>query len=315
MRRHHHCAVVVLLLERLAHALGAALGRLLPCGARVIHPQRHVLHAVAVPLDVRGNLALRAQRRGQHQPHFALLQHVGGAVALSRLRAGIGNQLMAEGEPVVVGRLPRIAYIKLDIIRAVQRQEVLLGLSLGMHHGRHCLSSTRGTHGCRLTAHRTTHHDIPAPKPLARWRRRAFLLRKRHAEWTSTLHCFPKMLLRRSRWAEPGGERVSEPHLGQVSHPGHISVGPNQDGCRSSDHSDRRKLPRTSVLGVNQRHAIRPWSDVKAGRLTEVDQHRPGLVQQREEPQRAIGGDQVEVGHAASEQRVSLAQVVMNVQT
>src|SRR6266536_2961203 len=34
-----------------------------------------------------------------------------------------------------------------------------------------------------------------------------------------------------------------------------------------------------------------------------------------EDPQQAVGGDQVEIGHAASEQRVSLAEVVMNVQT
>ena len=49
-------------------------------------------------------------------------------------------------------------------------------------------------------------------------------------------------------------------------------------------------------------------------RLPEVEQHRPGLVQQGEDPQRAVGGDQVEIGHAAPEQRVALAQVVMNVQ-
>ena len=38
-------------------------------------------------------------------------------------------------------------------------------------------------------------------------------------------------------------------------------------------------------------------------------------MQQGEDPQRAVGGDQVEIGHAASEQRVSLAEVVVDVQT
>ena len=38
-------------------------------------------------------------------------------------------------------------------------------------------------------------------------------------------------------------------------------------------------------------------------------------MQQGEDPQRAVGGDQVEIGHAAPEQRVSLAEVVMDVQT
>ena len=59
---------------------------------------------------------------------------------------------------------------------------------------------------------------------------------------------------------------------------------------------------------------ICPWSDVEAAGLTEVEEHRPGLVQQGEDPHRAVGGDQVEIGHAASEQRVSLAQVVVDVQ-
>jgi hypothetical protein len=36
-------------------------------------------------------------------------------------------------------------------------------------------------------------------------------------------------------------------------------------------------------------------------------------VQEGEDPQLAVGGDQVEIGHAASEQRVSLTEVVMNV--
>ena len=68
---------------------------------------------------------------------------------------------------------------------------------------------------------------------------------------------------------------------------------------------ERRKLPRTSVLGVDQLNPIRPWSDIEAAGLAEVEQHRPGLVQQSEDPQRAVGGNQVEIGHAAAEQRVS----------
>ena len=43
---------------------------------------------------------------------------------------------------------------------------------------------------------------------------------------------------------------------------------------------------------------------------------RPGSVQQGEDPQRVVHADQVdEVGHAASEQLVPLAEVVMNAQT
>ena len=69
------------------------------------------------------------------------------------------------------------------------------------------------------------------------------------------------------------------------------------------------------AFGIGQLDAIRPRSDVEAAGLTEVEEHRPGIVQQGEDPQRAVSGDQVEIRHAAPEQRVSLAEVVMNVQT
>ena len=60
--------------------------------------------------------------------------------------------------------------------------------------------------------------------------------------------------------------------VGEVCHPGNISVGPNQHGSGCSDHPDRRKLPDTFVFGVDQLNAIRPWSDVEAARLTEVEE-------------------------------------------
>ena len=106
--------------------------------------------------------------------------------------------------------------------------------------------------------------------------------------------------------ASPGSVRLS--------HPGHVSVGPDQHGGGSGDLAEYRELPRPGVLGVDQLDPVRPRSDVEAAGLTEVEQHRPGVVQQLEDPQRAVGGDEVEIGHAASEQRVSLAEVVVDVQ-
>ena len=38
-------------------------------------------------------------------------------------------------------------------------------------------------------------------------------------------------------------------------------------------------------------------------------------MQQAVNPQRAVGRGEVEIGHAASQQRVSLAELVLNVQT
>ena len=81
---------------------------------------------------------------------------------------------------------------------------------------------------------------------------------------------------------------VSEPHLGQASHPGHISVGPGQHGGGSSDRPECRKLPRTNICGVDQLDPIRPRSDVQAAGLTEVEERRAGVVQQGEYAQRAV---------------------------
>ena len=50
-----------------------------------------------------------------------------------------------------------------------------------------------------------------------------------------------------------------------------ISVGPDQHGGGSSDRAECRKLPRTDVFGVDQLNPIRPWSDVEAAGLTEVE--------------------------------------------
>ena len=70
-----------------------------------------------------------------------------------------------------------------------------------------------------------------------------------------------------------------------------------------------------AYVRVDQLNAIGPWSDVEVAGLAEVEQHGSGIVQQGEDPQRTVGGDQVEIGHAATEQRVPLAQVVVDVQT
>src|SRR4029079_11762603 len=113
--------------------------------------------------------------------------------------------------------------------------------------------------------------------------------------------------------AEPGGQGVSEPRLSEVSGPGHISIRPDQHGFGTRDRSDHWKLPRTNVRGVDQLNPICPWSNRDAvPRFAEVEQHRPGIVQQSIDAQGAgVGGDQIEIGHAAAEQRVTLAEVVM----
>jgi len=95
--------------------------------------------------------------------------------------------------------------------------------------------------------------------------------------------------VRRSRRSEPSGQRVSEPQLSQVVRsPTHAKY--PQHGGRSSDRPEYRKLSRTNVLGVDSLNPICPRCDVETAGFIKVEQHRPGIVQQGEDPQRAGGG-------------------------
>src|SRR5262249_50458087 len=103
-----------------------------------------------------------------------------------------------------------------------------------------------------------------------------------------------------------------QPLLSEVSHPGHISVGPSQHGRWCSDRTKYRKLPDGIVCGVDQLDPVRPWSDVEAAGFIEVEQHGPSVVQEGEDPHRPSGGHQIEIGHSTPEQRVSIAKVVVD---
>src|SRR3954469_23743703 len=96
--------------------------------------------------------------------------------------------------------------------------------------------------------------------------------------------------LGRNTRPEPGSQRVTKSSISSLSHPRHISIRPNQYCCRSSDSSDSRQLPLTVVPGVDQPDAIRPSSNVDAAGLSEVDYHRPRIMQQCEYTQRSIAG-------------------------
>jgi hypothetical protein len=96
----------------------------------------------------------------------------------------------------------------------------------------------------------------------------------------------------------------------QATYPsGRITTAVGGGGC-----AEYRELPHAVIVSVDQLDAVGPCSDVKAAGLTEVEQHRLGVVQQLEDPQRAVGGHEVQIGHPASEQGVALAKVVMDVQ-
>ena len=121
-----HFAVLVAEGLGLADAARAAAGGLAPGGFGVVHPQRDVADAVAVQADVLGDRVVGLQRRGEHEADLVLHQDVGGAVARAGLGSAIGGQAEAERGAVEVRGLARVADVELDVIGAVQRQEVLL---------------------------------------------------------------------------------------------------------------------------------------------------------------------------------------------
>jgi hypothetical protein len=67
-----------------------------------------------------------------------------------------------------------------------------------------------------------------------------------------------------------------------------------------------------SASGIDGPDAVSPRGDVKPARLREVEQQRMGIVQHFEDSNRAAGGDQVEIGHATSEQWMSLPEVIVD---
>jgi len=105
--------------------------------AGVIDPERDGPNAVAVQVDVRGNLGVRTQGRSKHKAHLALLKDVAGAVTATGFGARIGDQRHAEGGAIEVGCLAGIADIKLDMVGPLKRKEIC-GLRMTLNIGLRC---------------------------------------------------------------------------------------------------------------------------------------------------------------------------------
>src|SRR3954452_5518133 len=75
----------------------------------------------------------------------------------------------------------------------------------------------------------------------------------------------------RGRRPEPGGQRLRKARRVAVSHPGDVTIGPDQHDCWSSDRAECREVPRAVISGVDQPDPIRPRRDVEGAGLTEVE--------------------------------------------
>lgn len=105
-----------------------------------------------------------------------------------------------------------------------------------------------------------------------------------------------------------------QPRVVRVAGPRDVAVRPDQHRRRCAHPPEHRKFPIRNTFRVNDAHAIGPAGDAAAPGAGEIEQHRPGVSQQGEHPRCAVGGDQVEIGHAPAQQRMPRAQVVANVQ-
>ena len=143
-----HLAIAILAGVRLECAHGAAGGGLLPALLRVVHPQGHGLHAVAVPIEVVVERTVRHERRGQDERDLVLAQHVADAVVATGFQPLVGERLIAPGVHVVVRALLGVADNQFDVVGAEEGQEVVrfgdddFGLGGLLFHG-HCRVQSR----------------------------------------------------------------------------------------------------------------------------------------------------------------------------
>ena len=110
---------------------GAARGRLAPGQFDVADGEGDVVHPVAVFAHVLGDLAVGSQGRREHDPDVVLDHDVAGPVADLRLEPAERDRGEAPQGPVIGRRLARVADPELDVVDAVERQEVG-GLGVGV---------------------------------------------------------------------------------------------------------------------------------------------------------------------------------------
>ena len=106
------------------NAAGAAAGGFEPGLAGVVDPEGDGMDTVAVLVDVAGDLGVGAEGGGKNEADFALLEDVAGTIPLAGLGAGVGDERHAKGSAVEVSGLTGVADVELDVVGALEGQEV-----------------------------------------------------------------------------------------------------------------------------------------------------------------------------------------------
>jgi hypothetical protein len=125
-------AVFVAELSWLLDAAGSATGGLAPGLASIVDPERDGVNAVAVLVDVVAYLAVGSHSCRENEADLTLLQHVGRTVAPVCLRARIGDQRHAECGAIEVGRLARVADVKLNVVGTLEGEKIRIGSGVGL---------------------------------------------------------------------------------------------------------------------------------------------------------------------------------------
>ena len=122
----------------------AARRRLAPGRLDVVDREGDVVDAVAVRADVLGDLAVGRQRRREHEPDVVLDHDVARPVADLRLEAAEGDRREAPQGAVVGRGLAGVADPELDVVDALERQEVGgLGVGVRVDPGAGLVGGTR----------------------------------------------------------------------------------------------------------------------------------------------------------------------------
>jgi hypothetical protein len=128
--------------ERGCRAAGRGLA---PRRFDVVDREGDVVDPVAVLADVLGDLPVGRERRGEHEPDVVLDQDVAGAIADLRLESAERDRREAPQRPVVGAGLARVADPELDVVDALERQEVLgLGVRVAVDPGAGLVCGTLG---------------------------------------------------------------------------------------------------------------------------------------------------------------------------
>ena len=98
--------------------------RLAPGRLHVGDREGDVVHAVPMLADVLGDLAIGRQRRGEHEADLVLDHDVAGPIADLRLEPAERHRRQAPQRAVVVRRLAGVAHPELDVVDAIDRQEI-----------------------------------------------------------------------------------------------------------------------------------------------------------------------------------------------